>query len=233
VEATGEPVQGLGSELDRIEAAVASGQTDLRDLGFWPLVARIKADPSLIEAHADQVGRIDAAAFRARVRPIVPVWLGNLVILGGGIGVGIVALVVASRADGTVAGLALLVAAGAWTVGVHCPTHWLVGRAVGIACTGYFLGGPPPPRPGLKTDYATYLRTPARHRAWFHASGALATKAAPFVVLALSPLTNAPGWAVLATLGVGILQIVTDLVFSVKTSDWKKVRRELAVARRG
>jgi hypothetical protein len=222
----------LGPELDRIEAAVASGQTDLRDLGFWRVVATIKGDPALIEALADQVGRIDAAAFRARVRPVLPVWLGNLLLLGE-TGVGIAAIVVASKTHGTVAGLALLVAAGTWAIGVHGPTHWLVGRAVGIGSTGYFLGGPPPPRPGLKTDYASYLRTPARARAWFHASGALATKAAPLVALALSPLTNAPGWAVLLTLGLAILMIVTDLLFSVKTGDWKKVRRELAVARRG
>ena len=37
--------------------------------------------------------------------------------------------------------------------------------------------------------------------------------------------------AVLVTIGFGVLLIATDLAFSTKTSDWKKVRRELAVAR--
>jgi hypothetical protein len=31
--------------------------------------------------------------------------------------------------------------------------------------------------------------------------------------------------------GIGMLLIVTDVAFSTKTSDWKKVRRELAIAR--
>lgn len=221
---------GLGADLDRIEAAVAAGDTDLRALGLWPLVARIKAGPSSMEAYADQVGRIDTAAFRARVRPRFPVWAGNLallaVIVGGGVALG-----VAARTDGLLSGLALLAAAGAWAVGVHSPAHWLVGLAVGIRCTDYFFGGPPPPRPGIKTDYATYLRTPARARAWFHASGAIATKIAPFLVLAIAPLVGAPGWAVLAVLALGIGQIVTDMLFSVKTSDWKRFRREMAIAR--
>ncbi|MEX0985056.1 MAG: hypothetical protein WD096_08405 [Actinomycetota bacterium] len=219
----------LAGDLARIEAAVAAGQTDLRILGFWTAVAAIKRDPALIEAHADQVGRIDTAAFRARVRPRFPVWVGNAALVGVLLG-GAAAVVVASVAEGSLAGLALVAAAVAWSVGAHSPAHWVVGRVVGIRSTDYFFGGPPPPRPGLKTDYASYLRTSARARAWFHASGALATKAAPFVALGLAPLTNAPGWAVLATLGLGLVQIATDLAFSVKTSDWKKFRREMAIA---
>ena len=43
---------------------------------------------------------------------------------------------------------------------------------VGIRWTDYFLGGPPPPRPGLKSDYGTYLRADPDSRAWMHASGA-------------------------------------------------------------
>ena len=85
--------------------------------------------------------------------------------------------------------------------------------------------------PGLKTDYATYLRVPARRRAWFHASGAIATKIAPFLVLAIAPLVDAPGWAVVAVLVLAIFQIVTDVLFSTKVSDWKKFRREMAFAR--
>ena len=46
-----------------------------------------------------------------------------------------------------------------------------------IRFTDYFVGGPPPPRPGLKTDYATYLRADPGSRAWLHASGAIATQA--------------------------------------------------------
>jgi len=124
-----------------------------------------------------------------------------------------------------------LAAGGIWTVAFHSPAHWLVGRAIGIGFTDYFLGGPPPPRPGLKTEYGTYLRADPGRRAWFHASGAIATKVAPFLALAFWPSTGAPGWSAVALVVLGIGQIVTDALFSVKTSDWKKFRRERAVAR--
>jgi hypothetical protein len=64
-----------------------------------------------------------------------------------------------------------------------------------------------------------------------HASGAVATKLAPFLVLALASRVDAPGWSIAVLWVVGIGQIVTDVLFSTKASDWKKVRRELAVAR--
>ena len=230
MEATGEGAQDVRAALSRIEAAVTRGETDLRVLGFWPVVALVKRGPALIEAHADQIGRIDEAAFRARVRPVLPVWAGN-VLLGGLFVAGGAALWVASATHGLIAGLALVAAALWWSVAVHSPTHWLVGLALGIRCTHYFLGGPFPQRPGLKTDYASYLRVPARSRAWFHASGALATKTAPFLVAACAPLTNAPVWAILAAAGVGVIEIATDVLFSVKTGDWKKFRREMAIAR--
>jgi hypothetical protein len=220
----------IAEELDRIEAAVHAGSTDLRALGFWRVVAAIKRDPVLALDHADQVGRIDRAAFRARVRARVPVWVGT-VLLGAVIAVGVVAIVLAARWTGTAAGLALLSAAVAWAIGVHSPTHMAFGWLAGIRSTDYFLGGPPPPRPGLKTDYATYLRAEPSMRAWFHASGAIATKIAPFVAVALAPVTNAPAWAVLGAAAIGVLQIVTDLLFSTKSSDWKKFRRERAVAK--
>lgn len=220
----------LSAELDRIEASVVAGETDLVGLGFWRLVGRIKRDPALVEVHADQVGRIDTAAFHSRVKLRTPVWVGNALLLAV-LAFGVGALLLSSATEGVAAGLALLLAGGAWSLSVHSPTHWLVGRLAGIGFTDYFLGGPPPPRPGLKTDYATYLRTDPSMRAWFHASGAIATKLAPFVAVALAPLTNAPGWAVWVMTGYGLLQIATDVLFSVKTSDWKKFRRERAVAR--
>lgn len=225
-EATGS--SGIGERLDEIETSVAAGGS-LRGSGFWPLVQQVKASPPLVLAHADQIGRIDTAAFRTAVNPRFPVWAGNLALLGVLLAGG-VALVWASKIDGWFAGLLVLGTAGAWAIGVHSPTHWVVGRFVGITCTDYFFGGPPPPRPGVKTDYATYLRTPPRRRAWFHASGAIATKIAPFAVLAIAPRTT-PGWAMLGVLAIGIVQIVTDIAFSTKTSDWMKFRREMAFAR--
>ena len=221
----------LAAELDRIEAAVAAGNHDLRALGLWRIVGRIKRDRGLVSAHADQVGRIDTAAFRAGVRLRTRVWIGNLVLVVGAVA-GLAALIVAANIDSPGwAGLLLLGAAGVWSVALHCPTHWLVGWLGGIRFTDVFLGGPPPPRPGLKTDYATYLRAEPAMRAWFHASGATATKLAPVLALAVWPLTEAPAWAAWGLLGFGALLIATDLLFSVHSSDWKKFLRERAVAR--
>jgi hypothetical protein len=233
VEARATPAEAapeVGIELERIEAAVASGDTDLRALGFWRLVGRVKRDPVLVIEHADRIGRIDTAAFRAGVKLRVPVWTGNL-LLALMVLAGVGAIVVAARTEGTVAGIALLVAGVTWSIGVHSPTHWFVGWLAGIRFTAYFLGGPFPPRPGVKTDYATYLRAEPSMRAWFHASGALATKIAPFVAVLLAPATNAPAWAVALMALYGVLQIVTDVTLSTKSSDWKKFSRERAVAK--
>ena len=64
-----------------------------------------------------------------------------------------------------------------------------------------------------------------------HASGALASKLAPFLALAWWPASGAPWWAAAALAALGVLQIVTDLTLSTKSSDWKKFRREKAIAR--
>jgi hypothetical protein len=220
----------IGPELDRIEAAVATGTTDLRSLGFWGLVQQVKLDRALVDEHADQIGRIDTAAFRAGVRLRAPVWLGNALLVGATV-VGALAIGAACTWQTPLwKGLALVAAGAIWSVSLHSPTHWLVGYMVGIRWTDYFLGGPPPPRPGLKSDYGTYLRADPDSRAWMHASGALATKLAPFLALACWPASGAPWWAAALLAALGVLQIVTDVALSTKSSDWKKFRREKAIA---
>ncbi len=102
---------------------------------------------------------------------------------------------------------------------------------VGIRWTDCFLGGPPPPRPGLKSDYGTYLRADPDSRAWMHASGAIATKLAPFVALAFWPASNAPWWAAAALAGLGVLQIVTDIGAQHEVERLEEVPREKAIAR--
>jgi hypothetical protein len=217
--------------FERIEAAVEAGDTDLRALGFWRLLSKVKADPVLSHHWAEVAGRIDRTAFEARVRPRFPVWFGNAVLLVGTFVASFAVALALSTSSGLTAGLALLFAGGAWSVSLHCLAHWLAGRVARIRFTSYFFGGPFPPRPGLKTDYATYLRADPAARAWMHASGAIVTKLAPFAALAFWPATEAPGWAAWALLALGILLIGTDIAFSVRSSDWKKVRRELRVAR--
>jgi hypothetical protein len=240
VEAGATPSAGLGAELDRIEAAVDAGDTDLRHLGFWRVVGLIKRDDEVIERHAEQVGRIDGKAFRAGVRFRSPVWVGvALQLLGIGVAVGLIAFALWNAGAGTdrlldvdvASGVGLLLAAFALAAGIHGFAHYVVGRSVGIRFTDFFFAIPPPPLPGLKTDYGTYLRTGPTARAWMHASGAVATKLAPFAVLAFARAASAPGWSVVILMVLGAFQIVTDVLFSSKASDWKKVRRELGVAR--
>lgn len=226
-----EDVESYQAAFERIEGAVDAGNADLRQLGFWRLLGKVKAEPTISEHWADAAGRIDRKAFESRVRLRVPVWVGNLALLAGTFAGSWAVGFALGRASGVAAGLALLFAGGAWSVTLHDLSHWLTGRIAGIRFVAYYVGGPFPPRPGLKTDYATYLRTAPSARAWMHASGAIATKLAPFAALAFWPASGAPVWAALGLLALGAIQIVTDVVFSVRSSDWKKVRRELRVAR--
>jgi hypothetical protein len=220
----------LTADLDRIEAAVQAGNTDLRALGFWALVAQVKPDRLLVDRYADQIGRIDTAAFHAAVRRRASVWVGNTVLFAATLAGLAAVIAAASVTSSTLAGFLVLGAGVVWTVSLHSPTHWAIGRLVNIGFTDYFIGGPPPPRPGLKSDYATYLRADPGSRAWMHASGAIMTKLAPLLALAFWPASGAPWWSAAALLVICVASIATDIAFSVKVSDWKKYRRERAVA---
>jgi hypothetical protein len=223
-------IEDFDGRLAAIEAAVDGGDTDLGALGFWSLLRKLKVHPQPAAAWLDAAGRIDRKAFEARVRPRFPVWLGNAALLIGVL-VGAAAVAWAITCDHpTQAALGLLVAAGVWSVSTHDLGHWAVGRAVGIRFLCYFLDGPFGIQPGLKTHYATYLRAKPEGRAAMHAAGAVASKVSPFVALAFWPATNAPGWAALAVVAIGVIQILTDIVWSTKKSDWKKFARERRVA---
>jgi hypothetical protein len=226
-----EPVEDYQDAFARIEAAVAEGQTDLAALGFWRLLSKVKRDPVLSAHWADAAGRIDHLAFESRVRLRVPIWFGNAVLVGA-TAAGVAAVIVAVQTTSPmVAGLALVFAAADWSASVHGLAHWLAGRAAQIRFTSYFFDRPFPPTPGVKTDYATYLKASPDARAWMHASGAIASKIAPLVALAFWPATDAPVWAALVIAAYTLVLIVIDVIYSVRYSDWKKVRRELRVAR--
>jgi hypothetical protein len=221
---------GYPAEFARIEAAVDAGQNDLRTLGFWRLLARVKVDPVLAHHWAEQAGRIDRKAFEERTRLRVPVWFGNAVLVVGTLaGAAAVAFALITDSE-EIAGLALIFAALDWSTTFHAPAHWLVGRAMGMRFLAYFVRGLPP-FPGLKIDYATYLRVAPEARAWMHASGAVASKVGPILVLAFWRASGAPGWAAWAILGYGVLIIGTDVFISTRTSDWKRFRREMRIAR--
>jgi hypothetical protein len=63
-----------------------------------------------------------------------------------------------------------------------------------------------------------------------HASGAIVTKLIPFLLLGAAYGADVSRWVVLVLLGVGIGQIVTDLLWSTTSADWKKFKREMEFA---
>ena len=85
-------------------------------------------------------------------------------------------------------------------VTTHGLTHLAVGTLMGMRFTHWFVGKLTQPQPGVKLDYATYLRAPATSRAWMHASGAIVTKLMPFVFLGAAIAAGVPD---VGRLGVG------------------------------
>jgi hypothetical protein len=220
----------LAAALDRAEQAVADGKP-LDGTGFWSAVAAARRDPLLAERFADRIATIDRASFEAFVPIRVPAAVGVLA-LAAGTAAGIAAVTLVPAFGRRTRVLVFLAGLGALEVSTHSLAHWAVGRAVGIRFTHAFLGGPPPPRPGLKIDYGSYLRVAPRARAAMHASGALVTKAIPFALLPVARADRLPRWVSALLLVLGGAQLATDVAFSTKSSDWKKVRRELRAARR-
>ena len=219
------------AEFERIEAAVDAGETDLRALGFWRLLAKVKTDQALAAHWAEPAGRIDRRAFETGIRLRLPVWFGNLVLVLGITAGGVAVAIALSTDSPELAGWALVFAALDWSASLHTPAHWVVGRIVGMRFLAYYVHDLIPPVPGLKIDYETYLRTSPEARAWMHASGAIASKVGPFLALAFWPATDAPSWAAWIIGGYGALIIATDIFVSTRKSDWKRFRREMRVAR--
>jgi hypothetical protein len=237
------PVEDYQDALARMERAVDTGNTDLRRLGFWRLVNRIKVEPALSHHWAETVGRIDRKAFEVRVKPRLPVWFGNVLLLvSTAIWAALVpvALAIARRSatpEPVISGLLVVAAAGGLSASVHDLAHYVVGSIGRIRFHAYFIGDPLKVTPGLKIDYESYLKASPGSRATMHAAGALATKAAPFAVFVGAYFPHAaagydllPAWSLWAVLALGAVEIVTDLTLSRKYSDWKKVGRELRVA---
>ena len=210
------------------QALAGSGTPDLRALGFWRAVAAVKRRPELVDRYASRIATIDRQTFRRRVRLAFPVTLG-VIALDVALFGGLLLLAIAIGADHPWRELLVLAAAGAIDVATHGLAHLAVGTFMGIGFTDWFVSFPKPP--GFKIDYASYLRAPARQRAWMHAAGAIATKLTPFLVLVYAIAIETEAWAVLVLLAVGIVQILTDVLYSVKASDWKRFRREMRLAR--
>jgi hypothetical protein len=221
----------IGVVLSRCEELLEAGEPlDLKAEGFWRAVGKVKRDQSMVEEYADRIGSIDRLAFEAWVFRSFPIGFGEALLWLGTVA-GLAVIAAGYYIDEPQNALLLLAGTGMLLLVTHGLGHLIVGRAVGIRFTRWFIGTLARPQPGVKTDYTSYLRVSARRRAWMHASGALVTKAVPFLMLGAAWGMEAPAWAWVALIVIGVLQIVTDLTLSVKQSDWKKYRREMAIAK--
>lgn len=212
------------------QALTAPGTPDLRALGFWRAVAAVKRQPALVDRYASRVAAIDRQAFRRRVRLAFPVMFG-VIALDVALFGGLLLLAIAIGAAHPWRELLVLAGAGALDIATHGLAHLAIGTFGGIGFTDWFVDLPKRPQPGFKIDYASYLRASPRQRAWMHAAGAIATKLTPFLVLAYALAIDTDLWAVLVLLALGIVQILTDVLYSVRASDWKKFRREMRLAK--
>jgi hypothetical protein len=221
----------ITAALVRAEASLDRGE-GLAKTGFWKAVAILRGDPRVADQYADRVAHIDRRAFEAGVRLRLPAGPGHILFTAATIAA-VIAIVISDRFPKTPRTLVFLAAFAVLLISTHTLAHLVVGRLFGIRFTHYFLGGPPPPRPGLKTDYATYLRSSPKRRAAMHASGAVVTKIIPFALIPAALALSVHRWAVWVLAAIGALQIVTDVLFSTKVSDWMKVKRELKASRAG
>jgi hypothetical protein len=218
----------IGQALDRAEAAVAAGSR-LGGTGFWKAVGAVKGDRGLVPEFAERIASIDRRAFESWALFTVPVGIGTAVMALATLA-GLAVVWAAYTASPTWAGLFLLAGTVTTLVTTHGLAHLLVGTVLGMRFTHWFIGSMSRPQPGVKVDYATYLAAPPRSRAWMHASGALVSKAIPFFALGPALVISVPWWATAILVALGVGQIVTDVVWSTKSSDWKKFRREMRYA---
>jgi hypothetical protein len=198
--------------------------------GFWRLIDAMKRDPSM-DRFVDDVAEIDQKAHQNWALITVPLAVGtSLMVLGSVVGFVLVGL--AYEVEGAWAGIWLVLGTGVLLVTTHGLAHLLVGMAVGIKFTAWFIGKITQPQPGVKTDYSSYLRTPPRSRAWMHAAGAIVTKLLPFLMIGAGLAAGVPAWAVWALVAMGVVGLATDVLWSTKASDWKKFQREMSFAQK-
>jgi hypothetical protein len=214
--------------LEDAESAIANG-SPIGPSGFWRVVNALKADQGLVDEFGDRVSEIDRRSFQQWALVTVPLWAGNTLMTGGTL-VGFALIWWAYNLGGVLSGLVFLLGFAIVLTTTHGLAHLVVGSLVGIRFQAWFVGTVKMPQPGVKVVYSSYLRTPAKSRAWMHAAGALTTKAMPFLLLGAAYGADVSGWVVVILLGVGVGSIITDAVWSTKSSDWKKFKREMEFA---
>ena len=216
----------LSTVEERLEADPAAG---LEGSGYWKVVSAAKQTPDLASAFAERIATIDRTAFERWALLTVPLGIGTAAALAG-TAAGLVLVGLAYNTPEPWNGLLLLAGTGVLLVTTHGLAHLVAGRLVGIRFTHWFIGTVTRPQPGVKTDYATYLTTAAERRAWMHASGALMSKIVPFALIPAGLIAGVPGWATVVLAVVGVVSIITDILWSTRVGDWKKFRREMALA---
>ena len=222
-------------EVDRVLSAVearlaADPSAGLEGSGFWKVVAATKGDLELAGEFSRRIAAIDRAGFERWALLTIPVrWGTAAAVVGTAIGLVLVGL--AYNTPEPWNSLLLLAGTGAVLVTTHGLAHLVVGRLVGIRFTHWFIATLRRPQPGVKTDYATYLAVDPRRRAWMHASGAIVSKIVPFALVPAALIAGVPVWATVLLVAMGVISIITDVLWSTRFSDWKKFRREMELAR--
>jgi hypothetical protein len=220
----------IDAALTAAERELAAGRSpDLRATGFWRAVNAVKRQRALVDRYAERIARVDRGTFRRGVTLVLPASIG-VVLLAAAAVFGLVALGIAPSFDHPLRELAVLVGMGALLVSTHDLAHLVTGAIWGMRFTDWYVK-PPMPQPGLKLDYASYLRATPTQRAWMHASGAIVSKIVPFAVVPYALATGCDVWCIAALVAVGVVSIVTDVLFSVRAADWKKFQREMKLAR--
>lgn len=216
------------ARLKRAEEALDRGD-GLGGTGFWGAVSAAKKDASLISAHAERLAAIDRRGLEQWALATVPIGTGTAIAVGATL-LGLAGVAAAYYLDEPWNWLVFGAATADLLVATHGLGHLAVGRAVGMRFTHWFIGKASQPQPGVKVDYATYLRTPARKRAWMHAAGALVTKVVPFALVPAAVAADLPTWVAWFLVITGVAAAATDAIWSTTKSDWAKFRREMSYA---
>lgn len=216
----------IEESLSAAEAAVEAGQ-GLAGTGFWRAVSEVKRDPELVDRYAARIAVIDRRAFEQWALLKVPAAAGTVVMAVATL-LGVVAIGWSYYLAGELGSvLSFYVGFGILLVTTHGLAHMVVGAVCGIGFTHWYIGTIWRPQPGVKVDYASYLRTSPRRRAWMHAAGAITTKLIPFALIGAAIAAGLPAWAVWLLPVIGVVSVVTDILWSTTQSDWKRFKREM------
>jgi hypothetical protein len=219
---------GIEQVLASAEHGVETGR-GVRGTGFRAAVDTVKGNPELAERYGERIAAVDEAAFRAWALLVVPITIGTVLAVAATVG-GVLAVGWAYGLEGLAAVVVFYVGVAVLLVTTHGLAHLVVGRILGIRFSAWFIGTVRRPQPGVKVDYRTYLRAPATSRAWMHASGAIVTKLVPLALVGAAVAAGLPAWAMWGLVAISVASIVTDVIWSTKSSDWARFRREMALA---